>query len=115
MRALGHGHLYLVLWLLPLATWYQLVTRLRSLAEHGQAADSADPLRNTRTVTAGPIARALLAPYWVGYHLEHHVFVFVPCWKLRRAHGLLLAKGYGPRMEVARGYAEVVRRVTAAR
>jgi fatty acid desaturase len=113
--ALGHGQLYLVLWLLPLATWCQLVTRLRNVAEHGHSADSADPLRNTRTVEAGPFARALLAPYWVGYHLEHHLLVFVPCWKLRRAHALLLAKGYGGRMEVARGYAEVVRRVTATR
>jgi fatty acid desaturase len=111
----GHGQLYVVLWLLPLATWYQLVTRLRDVAEHGQAADSADPLRNARTVEAGLIARALLAPYWVGYHLEHHLFVFVPCWKLRQAHALLLAKGYGGRLEVARGYREVVRRVTATR
>jgi len=115
LAALGHGQLYLLLWLLPLATWYQLVTRLRNTAEHGRATDPDDPLRNTRTVAAGPLARAFLAPYWVNYHLEHHLFVFVPCWKLRQAHALLLAKGYGPRMELARGYVDVVRRVTSTR
>lgn len=112
--AAGHGELYLLLWLLPLATWYQLVSRLRSIAEHGVVTDRDDPLRNARTTAVGPIARALFAPYWVNYHLEHHLLIFVPCWKLRRAHALLLAKGYGPRMEVASGYRDVLSRATGA-
>ena len=58
---------------------------------------------------------SFLAPYWVSYHLEHHLFVFVPCWRLRAVHALLLAKGYGARMEVAPSYVEVLRRVTSAR
>jgi len=115
LAALGQWQLYLLLWLLPLATWYQLVSRLRDTAEHAMVSDAADPLRNTRTVTAGVLERIFLAPYWVSYHLEHHLFVFVPCWSLRRAHALLLAKGHGPRMEVVSGYVEVFRRVTAAR
>jgi len=40
--------------------------------------------------------------------------VFVPCWKLRRAHTILLAKGYGPRMELASSYLDVIRRATSA-
>ena len=74
-----------------------------------------DSLRNTRTVTAGTLARVFLAPYRVNYHIEHHLFVFVPCWKLPRAHALLLAKGYGPRMTAASSYIEVLRRATATR
>lgn len=112
LAAAGHGELYVLLWLLPLATWYQLVTRLRSIAEHAGVRDDHDPLRNTRTTAAGPLARALLAPYWVNYHLEHHLLIFVPCWKLPQAHALLLAKGYGPRMEVASGYRAVLARAT---
>jgi len=114
LAALGQWRLYALLWALPLITWYQLVTRVRNLAEHALTPDAGDPLRNTRTVRAGVLARLLLAPYWVNYHLEHHLLVFVPCWKLREAHALLLAKGYGPRMEVAPSYADVIRRVTAA-
>jgi hypothetical protein len=71
-------------------------------------------LRNTRTTAAGPLARALLAPYWVNYHLEHHLLIFVPCWKLPQAHALLLAKGYGARMEIASGYGAVLSRATGA-
>jgi fatty acid desaturase len=112
--AAGQGHLYVLLWLLPLATWFQLATRIRDMSEHGMVPDGGDPLRNARTTAAGVLERALLAPYWVNHHLEHHLMVFVSCWRLREAHALLLAKGHGPRMEVAPGYVDVIRRATPA-
>jgi fatty acid desaturase len=107
--AAGHWYLYPLMWLLPLATWYQLVSRIRNIAEHAMVPDNDDPLRNTRTTYANPVVRLLLAPYWVNYHLEHHLFLFVPCWRLPAAHRLMLAKGYGPRMELQRGYGDVLR------
>ena len=112
LTAAGHWQLYLLLWVLPLATWYQLVTRIRNMAEHALAPDLDDPLRNTRTTPAGLLERALVAPYWMNSHIEHHLLVFVPCWKLPDAHALLLAKGHGPSMEVAPGYLDVIRRAT---
>ena len=51
----------------------------------------------------------------MNYHLEHHLLVFVPCWKLPRAHALLLARGYGARMELASGYLDIIRRASARR
>jgi fatty acid desaturase len=115
LAALGHWSLYPLLWLLPLATWYQLATRIRDVAEHGLVSDDGDPLRNTRTTAAGLLARIFLAPYWVNYHLEHHLMVFVPCWKLPQAHAILLARGCGPRMEMAASYLEVIRQATSPR
>jgi fatty acid desaturase len=111
----GYGHLYLLLWLVPLLTWYPLVTRIRDAAEHARVGGADDALRNARTTGAGPFARAFLAPYWVNHHLEHHLLVFVPCWRLPAAHALLLAKGHRPAMELAPGYADVLRRVTGGR
>jgi fatty acid desaturase len=110
--AAGHWHLYVLLWLLPLGTWYQLAIRLRDLGEHAVVPDDDDPLRNARTTAAGLLERALLAPYWVNHHLEHHLLVFVPCWRLPDAHALLLARGHGADMEQASGYLDVVRRAT---
>jgi fatty acid desaturase len=115
LAALGSWYLYVLLWVLPLATWYQLVTRIRNLAEHALVPDDDDPLLNTRTVVTGLLARIFVAPYWVNYHLEHHLFVFVPAWKLRQAHALLLTRGYGPRMEIASSYLDVLRRATSTR
>jgi fatty acid desaturase len=115
LTVIGGWSSYLLAWLLPWVTWFQLVTRIRDIAEHGLVGDAADPFRNTRTIAAGPLARALVAPYGVNYHLEHHLLVFVPCWKLRQVRALLLAKGLGGRMERAGSYAEVLARATAAK
>ena len=114
LAAAGHWPLYLILWVVPQLTWYRLAVRLRSIAEHAMVPDDEDPLRNSRTTRAGWLARALVAPYWMNYHLEHHLLVFVPCWRLRVAHALLLARGLGEHMEIAAGYWEVVRRATSA-
>ncbi len=109
----GYWWLYPVLWLLPLATWYQLVSRLRNIAEHAVVPDNDDPLRNTRTTYANPIVRLLVAPYWVNFHLEHHLFLFVPCWRLPHAHRALLAGGHRSAMEIQPGYGTVLRQATS--
>jgi fatty acid desaturase len=114
MTAIGLWWLYPALWLLPLLTWYQLVSRIRNIAEHAVVPDNDDPLRNTRTTYANPVARLLLAPYWVNYHLEHHLLLSLPCWKLPAAHKLLLSKGLRGQMEVRDSYTEVLRMATSA-
>jgi fatty acid desaturase len=113
--AAGYWWLYPLLWLVPLATWYQLVSRIRNIAEHAAVPDNDDPLRNTRTTLANFLERLFVAPYWVNYHLEHHLFMFVPCWRLPAAHRGLLAAGLGERMEIQPGYAAVLRRATSRR
>jgi fatty acid desaturase len=75
--------------------------------------DNDDPLRNTRTTQANPLERLLLAPYWVNFHLEHHLFMFVPCWRLPAAHQALLAAGRKHEMEVQPGYLAVLRLATS--
>jgi fatty acid desaturase len=110
---LGHGWLYLTLWLWPLLTGYQLVSRLRNIAEHAVVGAADDPLRNTRTTRAHLLARMTVAPYWVNYHLEHHLFVNTPCWNLPLAHAWLGQQGLWPQMEIARGYGEVLQRATS--
>ena len=109
----GYWWLYPVLWLVPLATWYQLVSRVRNIAEHAVVPDNDDPLCNTRTTDANPMIRLLLAPYWVNFHLEHHLFMFVPCWRLPAAHRLLVAGRRGHRMEFKSGYLAVLRAATS--
>ncbi len=114
LALLGYWWLYPVLWLLPLMTWYQLVSRIRNIAEHAVVPDNDDPWRNTRTTLAGPLTRLVLAPYRVNYHLEHHLFPFAPCWRLPHLHRHLLAQGHGPRMELRGSYREVLARATSS-
>ncbi len=104
MGVIGEWWWGLAFWLLPFLTWFQLVLRIRNIAEHGATEVSENPLQNVRTTHAGPIARALVAPYWVNYHLEHHMVMHVPCWKLKKMHEALVEKGLGSKMRVARSY-----------
>lgn len=113
--AFGQAELYLLLWLLPLATVFQLVLRVRNIAEHAVVPDSADPLRNTRTTYATLAERMALAPYWVNYHLEHHLFPWMPAWRLPGVHRLLKARGLGEGMELQPSYAAVLKRASARR
>ena len=101
---------YFALWLLPMATWFPLVTRLRNIAEHACVEGSAtDPFRAARTTHASWWERAFIAPYWVNFHAEHHLFMHVPCWNLTRLHRAIAARPQAANMEVARGYVEVLR------
>lgn len=105
---------YFALWLLPMATWFPMVTRIRNIAEHACVRGSADDaFRAARTTRAGWLERAFIAPYWVNFHAEHHLFMHVPCWRLPDLHRAIRVRPEGGRMEVARGYAEVLKTATS--
>lgn len=113
--AAGVWWAWFVLWLLPMATWFPMVTRLRNIAEHACVEGSAtDPFRAARTTRASWLERAFIAPYWVNFHAEHHLFMHVPCWKLPALHRAIRARPEGGGMEVANGYREVLA-IAAAR
>lgn len=103
-----------LLWLTALATTFQLFLRLRNIAEHAcTSTGSADPFTHARTTHANWLERATVAPYWVNYHAEHHLFMGVPCYRLATVHRLLGEQGHHGAMTIASGYAAVLRAVTA--
>ncbi len=104
----GKWYLYFLLWWLPALTWNRFITRLRNIAEHAAVPDDNDRLRNTRTVRAAWWERAFIAPYGVNYHLEHHLVVNCPWYRLQTAHRMLVAKGLAPKMEVREGYRDML-------
>lgn len=108
--ALGYWWLWPALWIVPMATWFPFVTRLRSMAEHAMVETTDDPFTHARTTLANPLERLFIAPFWVHYHCEHHMFMYVPCYNLPKVHALLEQKGLTGRMQVTRGYGEVLRR-----
>ena len=79
-----------MLWIVALATTFQLFLRIRNIAEHAcTTTGSQDPFTHARTTYANLIERTTVAPYWVNFHSEHHLFMGVPCYRLSRAHALL--------------------------
>ena len=104
----GYPALYL-LWVAAWLTTYRLVTRIRSIAEHGMVPDRLDPLRNTRTTLAGWWERLLVAPNRVNFHLEHHLLMTVPHHNLPALHRRLRERGAIDEGCIAPGYAAVLR------
>lgn len=109
----GYWYLFFLLWVLPFFVWFPLVTRIRNIAEHAVVPDNDDPFRQARTTRANWLWRACVAPYWVNYHVEHHLLMYIPCYNLPRFHDILMRKGFGPRMEIQPDYPTVLRLATA--
>jgi fatty acid desaturase len=113
LTSAGYPALYL-LWAVAWLTTYRLVTRIRSIAEHGMVPDRLDPLRNTRTTLAGWWERVLVAPNRVNFHLEHHLLMTVPHHNLPALHRLLRARHAIDESCLTTGYVEVLRLATAS-
>lgn len=109
----GKPWLYL-LWVAAYFTMYMLIIRIRQIAEHANVPDlyNSDSRLNTRTVYAGPLARLLLAPNRVNYHLEHHLLASVPLYHLVEMHQLLKQRGAYHETEFPKGYWQVIQQVT---
>jgi fatty acid desaturase len=106
--ALGHPMLYL-LWFGAWMTTNKLVARIRSIAEHAVVPDPTDPMGQTRTVRAGWLARLLIAPNLVQYHLEHHLLMTVPHYSLPKFHEMLRERGLLEDACIADNYVQVLR------
>jgi fatty acid desaturase len=109
--ACGAAFWFFAVWVVAFATWFPLVTRIRNIAEHACTSRNPDPFTVARTTRANWLERLLIAPYFVQYHAEHHLFIAVPCYRLPRLHALLAAQGLTQRMNVAPGYLSVLREV----
>ncbi len=112
LALLGHPELY-ALWVVAWFTTNSLVTRIRSIAEHNMVPDPTDELRNSRTTLARWWERLLIAPNRVNYHLEHHLLMTVPFYRLPRMHRLLAERGVLDGALVSRGYLGVLRQAAS--
>jgi len=112
LTAFGKPWLYL-LWAGAWLTTNTLVTRVRAIAEHAMVPDPADPLRNTRTTLASWWERLLVAPNRVNFHLEHHLLMTVPHYKLPRLHRMLAERGLLDNALVTKGYRAVLARASS--
>lgn len=93
------------LWLMAYLTTFSLFLRIRAIAEHACLEDSDDMLKNTRTTNASWLARATVAPFYVNYHIEHHLMASVPFYRLPQLHKLLVERGA---VTPVSGYREVL-------
>lgn len=109
LAATGHAWLYAA-WVSAYMTTFSVFVRIRSFAEHACTAQGTNVLDNTRTTRAGLLARVTVAPIRVNYHLEHHMLVGVPYFRLPAMHAMLQQRAVTPRPP---GYLDVLRLVAS--
>jgi fatty acid desaturase len=110
----GHAWVFSA-WAVAWLTSYGLFLRVRSFAEHACTEVTMDPFRNTRTTAANFVAQATVAPLNVNFHLEHHLLVSVPWFRLPALHALLAERGALKNAVLSPGYLAVARTVSAQR
>jgi len=110
LAAIGHWWLYFALWFAPLATWFFAVLRLRNITEHAMTTYDDNPLTHARTTYTNFLERIFLGPYWVNYHVEHHAYMFVPCYRLKALHKEMIS--FHGQMELKTGYLSVMNAAT---
>ena len=112
--ALGYPALYL-LWVASYLTTYSAVLRIRAIAEHACSERGTNGLTNTRTtLVTNPVEQLLFAPHRVNYHVEHHVLMTVPFFRLPLVHSRLREAGALGPQNTSRGYLQVLRLATTA-
>jgi fatty acid desaturase len=100
----GFWKLLLLYWVVPLLTVFLAIRYFRNVAEHYMV-ERENVLNETRTMLAPFWQLWLLAPWGINYHIEHHLFPSVPCFRLGELHRLLMTRAPYPQMaHVTHGY-----------
>jgi fatty acid desaturase len=82
---------YVIYWIVPLLTSFQVIGVLSEIAEHYPRIRTARlPLQMTRNRFPSRVERFLIGMHGDNYHLVHHLFVGIPSWNLAKAHTILM-------------------------
>ena len=109
------GKVFLLYWVIPLATWFMFAMHVRSVAEHF-AIPQQHVLNASRTTYASWWERLLLIPKNVGYHLDHHLFPSVPFYRLPQLHAELMSHArFAEQAHVTDTYLGVLRECAGVR
>ena len=108
--AFGQWWLYFALWLTPLMTWFFVVIRLRNITEHAITSFDDNPLTHARTTHTNIFEKIFFGPYWVNYHVEHHAYMYIPCYRLKALH--IAMSAHHDQMEIRTGYLSVIKLAT---
>jgi len=101
---------YPALWLAPLASLTALCHLVRSFVEHA-ITDSETGAHGNRLITirSNWVERALVSPYFMNYHAEHHIVPSVPAPRLHELQERLATRDETPSVLVRSSYGGAIR------
>lgn len=89
LTMLGWWPHYILLWLVPMVTFYPVVLFLREIAHHGNYPDNGD-FTNSRIYGGKWLEREIFFPFGEWNHVLHHMFPTVPWYRTHEAHAVLM-------------------------
>jgi fatty acid desaturase len=93
-----------LLWLVPLCTWFVFANYVRLICEHSCVRSEVAAYAETRTTVPTWLDVAFLMPRNIGYHYAHHAWPSVPFYRLPELHQRLLREeGFRRHAHVTRG------------
>ncbi len=111
--AISRPFLYF-LWPAAYLTVYNLILRVRSIAEHSMVNSKRDPIQSSRTVHANWIERIIFCPLNVNYHLEHHLLFTVPSYNFKKMHAWLWERGLYEKANYSDGYWNIIKQAMSS-
>ncbi len=80
---------FVLYWLVPFFTVFQILRYCSEISEHGGLYDNEDPLELARNNVPHPLLRPIFYPHNDNLHLVHHLFPGIPHYRLAAAHRVL--------------------------
>jgi fatty acid desaturase len=80
---------FLLLWVVPMLTFYPAVLFLREIAHHGNYPDNGD-YTNSRVYEGHWLEREIFFPFGERNHVLHHMFPTIPWHKIMEAHDVMM-------------------------
>lgn len=107
----GVWHYVFLFWMIPYMTVYQLLNRIRLYTEHFNL-EIKNSSVNTRTLNIPIWQSFFLAPYGLGFHAEHHLYPYIPFYRLRKLHGqLMVDKKYESSVKLENNYSGLLKSI----
>jgi fatty acid desaturase len=101
---------YPLVWALPLGTWTAFFHLVRSFGEHGVLeAEQPDHDNLLISVVSNRVERFFVAPYFMNFHSEHHLFPWIPAPRLPVARQRLASNDDAPPLLLRRSYFAALR------
>lgn len=77
---------FIIFWIIPYCTVYQLLNRIRLATEHYHITNQK---YSTRSIHCNFLESIIFSPYYIGYHAEHHLYPSVPFYNLPKLSKML--------------------------
>ncbi len=90
LTVFGWWKIFLLYWILPLVSVVAFLIRLRGMSEHNGLSLASEIKSSRTTLWKNPVMGYLVTPFYVNYHLEHHLYPQVPYFHLKDLHQELM-------------------------